>query len=82
MLGDRLPNHGEPLPDLRCRGILVDGTTDGGRPRLLMQIFSQLMVGPVFFEFIQRKGDEGFGEGNITALFKSMEEDQIRRGVL
>ena len=82
MLGDRLPNHGEPLPDLRRRGILVDGTTDGGRPRLLMQIFSQLMVGPVFFEFIQRKGDEGFGEGIITALFKSMEEDQIRRGVL
>ena len=47
-----------------------------------MQIFSQLMVGPVFFEFIQRKGDEGFGEGNITALFKSMEEDQVRRGTL
>jgi 4-hydroxyphenylpyruvate dioxygenase len=47
-----------------------------------MQIFSQLMVGPVFFEFIQRKGGEGFGEGNITALFRSMEEDQLRRGAL
>jgi 4-hydroxyphenylpyruvate dioxygenase len=59
--------------------VLVDGTTQGGTPRLLMQIFSRLMVGPVFFEFIQRKGDEGFGEGNITALFRSMEEDQRRR---
>jgi 4-hydroxyphenylpyruvate dioxygenase len=82
MLDDRLPGHGEPVPELKRRGILVDGTTEGGRPRLLMQIFSQLMVGPVFFEFIQRKGDEGFGEGNITALFKSMEEDQVRRGAL
>jgi len=82
MLEDRLPGHGEPVSELRQRGVLVDGTTAGGQPRLLMQIFSQLMVGPVFFEFIQRKGDEGFGEGNITALFKSMEEDQIRRGAL
>ena len=82
LLEDRLPGHGEALPELRRRGILVDGSTEGGRPRLLMQIFSKLMVGPVFFEFIQRKGDEGFGEGNITALFRSMEEDQIRRGAL
>ena len=82
MLEGRLPSHGEPLEELKRRGILVDGTTEGGHPKLLMQIFSQLMVGPVFFEFIQRKGDEGFGEGNITALFKSMEEDQVRRGTL
>ena len=82
MLEDRLPGHGEPLDKLRERAILVDGSTDGGKPRLLMQIFSQLMVGPVFFEFIQRKGDEGFGEGNIGALFRSMEEDQLRRGTL
>ena len=81
-LEGRLPGHGEPLDALRERGILVDGTTEGGTPRLLMQIFSGLMVGPVFFEFIQRKGDEGFGEGNIAALFRSMEEDQLRRGVL
>jgi 4-hydroxyphenylpyruvate dioxygenase len=81
-LEGRLPGHGEPLDALRERGILVDGTTAGGSPKLLMQIFSQLMVGPVFFEFIQRKGDEGFGEGNITALFRSMEEDQKRRGTL
>jgi 4-hydroxyphenylpyruvate dioxygenase len=78
----RLPEHGEPTDKLKERGILVDGTTEGGEPRLLMQIFSQLMIGPVFFEFIQRKGDEGFGEGNITALFRSMEEDQLRRGAL
>jgi 4-hydroxyphenylpyruvate dioxygenase len=81
-LEGRLPGHGEPVAELRQRGILVDGSTEGDCPRLLMQIFSQLMVGPVFFEFIQRKGDEGFGEGNITALFKSMEEDQLRRGAL
>jgi 4-hydroxyphenylpyruvate dioxygenase len=82
MLDDRLPGHGEPVDRLKERGILVDGSTEGGSPRLLMQIFSELMVGPVFFEFIQRKGDEGFGEGNITALFRSMEEDQLRRGTL
>lgn len=82
MLGERLPGHGEPLDALHERGILVDGSTASGEPRLLMQIFSQLMIGPVFFEFIQRKGDDGFGEGNITALFRSMEEDQIRRGAL
>ena len=79
MLEARLPGHGEPVEELKARSILVDGTTEGGEPRLLMQIFSQLMVGPVFFEFIQRKGDEGFGEGNIEALFRSMEEDQRQR---
>lgn len=82
MLEDRLPGHGEPVEELRRRGILVDGTTGDGNPRLLMQIFSQLLVGPIFFEFIQRKGDEGFGEGNITALFRSMEQDQRQRGAL
>ncbi|AKH41527.1 4-hydroxyphenylpyruvate dioxygenase [Altererythrobacter atlanticus] len=82
MLEERLPGHGEPIEKLKERAILVDGSVENGEPHLLMQIFSQLMVGPVFFEFIQRKGDEGFGEGNISALFKSMEEDQIRRGVL
>ncbi|GAA0279388.1 4-hydroxyphenylpyruvate dioxygenase [Alteraurantiacibacter aestuarii] len=83
-LEERLPGHGEPLEELRKRAILIDGTTQTGdaqigTPRLLMQIFSQLAIGPVFFEFIQRKGDEGFGEGNISALFRSMEEDQRRR---
>jgi len=82
MLEERLPGHGEPVSELQARGILLDGSTEDGDPRLLLQIFSQSMVGPVFFEFIQRKKDEGFGEGNFTALFKSMERDQLQRGVL
>ncbi len=82
MLEERLPGHGENVDALRTRGILLDGSTVGGRKRLLLQIFSQPLLGPVFFEFIQRKGDEGFGEGNFKALFESMERDQIRRGVL
>ena len=83
-LETRLPGHGEPVPELQARGILLDGTTEGGRPRLLLQIFSEPLLGPVFFEFIQRKGDyrEGFGEGNFNALFESLERDQINRGVL
>lgn len=82
MLAERLPNHGEPVEDLKARGILLDGSTKDGDPRLLLQIFSETLVGPVFFEFIQRKRDEGFGEGNFKALFESMERDQIRRGVV
>ena len=82
MLADRLPGHGEPVDELKSRGILLDGSTTEGDPRLLLQIFGQTVIGPVFFEFIQRKKDEGFGEGNFTALFKSMELDQIRRGAL
>jgi 4-hydroxyphenylpyruvate dioxygenase len=82
MLEGRLPGHGEPVAELRQRGILLDGSTDGGSPRLLLQIFSECQLGPVFFEFIQRKGDDGFGEGNFKALFDSIERDQIRRGVL
>ena len=82
MLEDRLPGHGEPVDQLKMRGILLDGTTEGGMPRLLLQIFAQPQIGPVFFEFIQRRGDEGFGEGNFKALFESIERDQIERGVL
>ena len=82
MLAARLPGHGEDVAALQTRGILVDGSTEGGKPCLLLQIFSETVLGPVFFEFIQRKGDEGFGEGNFKALFESMERDQIRRGVL
>ena len=82
MLEERLPGHGENTPALQSRGILVDGTTDQGQKRLLLQIFSQTLLGPVFFEFIQRKGDEGFGEGNFKALFESLERDQIERGVI
>jgi 4-hydroxyphenylpyruvate dioxygenase len=82
MLQERLPGHGEPVVALQARGILLDGTTAGGDNRLLLQIFSQPLLGPVFFEFIQRKRDEGFGEGNFKALFESLERDQIRRGAL
>ena len=82
MLEERLPGHGEPVADLKTRGILLDGTVEDGDPRLLLQIFSETMIGPIFFEFIQRKKDDGFGEGNFKALFESMERDQLRRGVL
>ena len=79
LLDKRLPGHGEPVAELRQRGILVDGAPVIG---LLLQIFTKTVIGPVFFEIIQRKGDEGFGEGNFKALFESMELDQIRRGTL
>jgi len=82
MLEDRLPGHGENVDELQKRGILLDGTTENGEPRLLLQIFSETVFGPVFFEFIQRKQDEGFGEGNFKALFESIERDQVNRGVL
>jgi len=82
MLKERLPGHGEDEAGLKSRGILLDGSTENGDPRLLLQIFAEPKIGPVFFEFIQRKKDEGFGEGNFQALFKSIERDQINRGVL
>ncbi|ADN76779.1 4-hydroxyphenylpyruvate dioxygenase [Ferrimonas balearica DSM 9799] len=76
----RVPGHGEDLAAMRELEILVDGAPmkDG----ILLQIFTQTVIGPVFFEIIQRKGNEGFGEGNFKALFESIEEDQIRRGVI
>ena len=82
MLNERLPGHGEPVDELQSRGILLDGSTEDGDPRLLLQIFSDTLIGPVFFEFIQRKKDDGFGEGNFKALFESIERDQIERGVI
>ncbi len=82
MLSERLPGHGENAEELSARGILLDGSTEGGKQRLLLQIFSETLLGPVFFEFIQRKGDDGFGEGNFKALFESLERDQIRRGAI
>ncbi len=81
MLDERLPGHGEPVGALRQRGILLDGSTSGEK-RLLLQIFSECLLGPLFFEFIQRKRDDGFGEGNFKALFDSLERDQLRRGAL
>ncbi len=82
MLDERLPGHGEPVDALKMRGILLDGSTDSGETRLLLQIFAEPTIGPVFFEFIERKRDEGFGEGNFQALFESIERDQIKRGVI
>jgi 4-hydroxyphenylpyruvate dioxygenase len=77
----RIPNHGEDLERLRRNKILIDADLET-KQRKLLQIFAQNAVGPIFFEIIQRKGNEGFGEGNFQALFESIERDQIRRGVL
>ena len=82
MLEGRLPGHGEDIGALQARGLLVDGKVEGDSRRLLLQIFSETQLGPVFFEFIQRKGDDGFGEGNFKALFESIERDQLKRGAL
>jgi 4-hydroxyphenylpyruvate dioxygenase len=83
LVNRRLPNHGENLDELKRLRILVDGATHQGAPNeLLLQIFTQTVIGPIFFEIIQRKGDQGFGEGNFRALFESIELDQVRRGVL
>ncbi|WP_149589011.1 4-hydroxyphenylpyruvate dioxygenase [Tabrizicola flagellatus] len=80
----RVAGHEEPIEKLAKHGILIDGegVVDGGETKILLQIFSKTVIGPIFFEFIQRKGDEGFGEGNFRALFESIEQDQIDRGVL
>jgi len=80
----RVTGHEEPLDRMAKHGILIDGegAVDGGETRILLQIFSRTVIGPIFFEFIQRKGDDGFGEGNFRALFESIEQDQIDRGVL
>ena len=77
----RVPGHGEDLRALRQRRILIDGAPTQGQG-LLLQIFTANVIGPIFFEIIQRKGNEGFGEGNFQALFESIEQDQVRRGVL
>jgi len=77
----RIPGHGEDLAALRELKILIDGAPSKEQG-LLLQIFTQNLIGPVFFEIIQRKGNDGFGEGNFKALFESIELDQIRRGVL
>jgi 4-hydroxyphenylpyruvate dioxygenase len=78
MLEERVPGHGQKVAELQSRGILLDGA--GGR--ILLQIFTETLIGPIFFEIIERRGDDGFGQGNFRALFVSMERDQIRRGVL
>jgi 4-hydroxyphenylpyruvate dioxygenase len=77
----RIPNHGEDVPRLRKNKILIDADPET-KQRKLLQIFTQNNIGPIFFEIIQRKGNEGFGEGNFQALFESIERDQMKRGVL
>lgn len=81
MLHDRLPWHIEPLNQLQAEKILIDGELDP-KEGLLLQIFTENIFGPVFFEIIQRKGNQGFGEGNFQALFEAIERDQIKRGTL
>jgi 4-hydroxyphenylpyruvate dioxygenase len=81
MIDERLPGHGHDVAEMRKRRILIDGSPETGEG-LLLQIFTENMIGPIFFEIIQRKGNQGFGEGNFKALFESIELDQIRRGVL
>lgn len=80
---DRVTGHDEPKEKMMKHGILIDGegVVDGGETKILLQIFSKTVIGPIFFEFIQRKGDDGFGEGNFKALFESIEAEQIERGV-
>jgi 4-hydroxyphenylpyruvate dioxygenase len=84
MSQSRVTGHQEPIDRLSKHGILIDGegVVDGQETKILLQIFSKTVIGPIFFEFIQRKGDDGFGEGNFKALFESIEADQIERGVL
>jgi 4-hydroxyphenylpyruvate dioxygenase len=79
----RVAGHEEPKEKMMKHGILIDGegVVDGGETKILLQIFSRTVIGPIFFEFIQRKGDDGFGEGNFKALFESIEAEQIQRGV-
>ena len=81
VIDQRIPNHGEDLARLRRNSILIDADPET-KQRKLLQIFTQNALGPIFFEIIQRKGNEGFGEGNFQALFESIERDQMRRGVL
>jgi 4-hydroxyphenylpyruvate dioxygenase len=75
----RVTGHGEDLAELQRRRILIDGSREAG---ILLQIFTKNVIGPIFFEIIERKGNEGFGEGNFRALFESIELDQMRRGVI
>lgn len=82
MSTDRVSGHEEPTERMKKHGILIDGegVVDGGETKILLQIFSKTVIGPIFFEFIQRKGDDGFGEGNFKALFESIEAEEIAQG--
>ncbi len=80
LVDKRLPGHGEDLKRMQKNKILIDGVSE--KSELLLQIFTNTVIGPIFFEIIQRKGNDGFGEGNFKALFESIELDQMRRGVI
>ena len=82
MSKDRVVGHDEPIDRMKKHGILIDGegVVDGGETKILLQIFSKTVIGPIFFEFIQRKGDDGFGEGNFKALFESIEAEEMAQG--
>ena len=80
-IDQRIPDHGEDVERLRRNAILIDADPETHQ-RKLLQIFTRNALGPIFFEIIQRKGNEGFGEGNFQALFESIERDQMKRGVL
>lgn len=82
VINERLPGHGLDLETLRKNSILIDGEVDGNKKDLLLQIFTKPIIGPIFFEIIERLGHDGFGEGNFSALFESMERDQMERGVI
>jgi 4-hydroxyphenylpyruvate dioxygenase len=79
---DRVVAHEEPIDQMKKHGILIDGegVVDGGETKILLQVFSKTVIGPIFFEFIQRKGDDGFGEGNFKALFESIEAEEVANG--
>ena len=81
MVDERIPGHQEDLERMRSNSILIDADQQT-RKQLLLQIFTQTCIGPIFFEVIQRKGNDGFGEGNFQALFDSIERDQERRGII
>ena len=79
---ERVSGHEEPINRMKKHGILIDGegVLDGRETKILLQIFSKTVIGPIFFEFIQRKGDDGFGEGNFKALFESIEAEEMAKG--
>ena len=82
MSHERVQGHHEPVDRMKAHGILIDGegVVDGGETKILLQIFSKTVIGPIFFEFIQRKGGDGFGEGNFKALFESIEAEEMSKG--
>ena len=80
-INKRIPGHKEDIMRLKKNRILIDGDIESDQG-LLLQIFTETVIGPIFFEIIQRKGNDGFGEGNFQALFESIEDDQRRRGVI